>query len=125
MHVMVQETWLPFSPAVDESLGRDPNNQTAVKAYIDKPAKNIEKCAGIAGCSDRNAANFKTLERSRTEIEGPYRERLRKQLGDLNKKIGKNITVLVPLWDATLTLRQSEFDVSSTKSKILIANSDR
>ena len=113
MHVIVQETWLPFSAAIQEGLNSNDPNQ--LKSYIDKPAKNVEKCAGIAGCTDRNAATFKTLERTRTEIEGPYRIRLRKQLADLNKEIGKNITVLVPLWDATLTLRQSWFYVTWRK----------
>jgi hypothetical protein len=107
---MVQETWLPFSASNQEGL--DYNNMTVVQTYIDKPAKNIEKCAGIIGCSDRNAATFKTLERTRTEIEGPYRKRLRKQLADLNKELGRNVTTLVPLWDATITLRQCEFSIS-------------
>jgi hypothetical protein len=110
MHVMVQESWLPFSAAIQEGL--DHNNQSVVKTYIDTPSKNIEKCGGIRGCSDRNAATFKSLERTRAEIEGPYRVRLRKQLTDLNKELGKNIAILVPLWDATITLRQCKFSIS-------------
>jgi hypothetical protein len=104
MHVMVQETWLPVSAALQEGL--DPNNLTLTKTYSDKPSKNTEKCAGFAGCSARDAATFKTLERTRNELEGPYRNRLRKQLADLNKEIGKNISILVPVWDATISLRQ-------------------
>jgi hypothetical protein len=125
MKVMVQETWLPFSPAIP-ALGQiDPNNKAQEKSYIDTPAKNIEKCAGIRGCSARNAANVQTLERTRKEIEGPYRERLRRQLSGLNRELGKNITILVPLWDATLTLRQREFPTVLSYVKILIRNSDR
>jgi len=106
MKVMVQETWLPFSPAIP-ALGKiDPNNKAQQKSYIDTAAKNIEKCAGIRGCSNRNAANVQTLERTRSEIEGPYRIRLRQQLAGLNRELGRNITILVPLWDATLSLRQ-------------------
>jgi hypothetical protein len=109
MKVIVQETWLPFSPAIPELGKIDPNNKAQQKTYIDTPAKNIEKCAGIRGCSNRNAANVQTLERTRTDIEGPYRKTLRQQLEGLNREHGRNITILVPLWDATLSLRQREF----------------
>src|ERR1700744_39027 len=98
MKVIVQETWLPFSPAIPELGQIDPNNKAQEKSYIDTAAKNLERCAGIRGCSNRNAANVQTLERTRKEIEGPYRKRLRQQLSDLNRELGRNITILVPLW---------------------------
>jgi hypothetical protein len=117
---MVQETRLPFSPAIPELGPIDINNKTQEKSYIDKAANNIEKCSGIMGCSNRNSATMETLERTRKEIEAPYRRRLRKQLGDLNKDVKANVTVLVPLWDAVLTLRQCRFSLTLLNVKILI-----
>jgi len=108
MQVMIQETWLPWSPNVQEGLNYLDLDQ--VRTWINSPAKNVEKCAGFAGCTARDSATVKTLERTRTELEGPYRERLRKQLAEINKEMGKNFTVLVPVWDAVITLRQMIVD---------------
>jgi hypothetical protein len=105
---MIQETWLPFSPPIPE-LGVKDTYGSDVKTWIDKPAKNIEKCSGITGCAARNSATFETLERSRKEVEGPYRDRLRKQLVGINRERGANVTVLVPVWDAVLALRQCKY----------------
>jgi hypothetical protein len=81
MKVMVQETWLPNSP-----------NQA-------------EDCT-LWGCSKRDAATFDMLENTRVKTETPYRTKMRAQLMEINAKAQTNITTLVPVWDAVLSLRQ-------------------
>jgi hypothetical protein len=81
MKVMVQETWLPNSP-----------NQA-------------EDCT-VWGCNKRDAATYDMLENTRTKTEAPYQKRMREQLAGINVKMQTNITTLVPVWDAVLSLRE-------------------
>jgi hypothetical protein len=60
----------------------------------------------IQGCTTRDAATYEMLEATRAKNEQPFRKRLREQLNGLNKNAGRNLTVLVPVWDAVLS---SEF----------------
>jgi hypothetical protein len=84
MHLMVHETWLPQSTN-----------------------KEVEGCQDW-GCSKRDAASFDLLEQTRNTLEIPYKNRLRTQLSGLNKQLGVNMTTLVPVWSAVITLRESE-----------------
>jgi len=84
MKVMVQETWIVQSA---------------------QPEK--EKCKASGwGCANRDAATFDEIEATRKKFEQPYQGRLRTQFQGLNKQVGSNFTVMVPLYDAVLTLRQ-------------------
>jgi hypothetical protein len=82
MKVMVHETWLP---------------QSAKMA--------VEECEAW-GCKNRDAADSALLALTRQEREIPFKNRLRKQLVDLNKELGANITTIVPVWDAVIGLRE-------------------
>ena len=86
MRVMVQETWIVQSAAPEK-----------------------EKCQADGwGCANRDGASYDDLTATRTKLEIPYRNRLRTQFEGLNKQFGANFTVLVPVYDAVLTLRQSK-----------------
>jgi hypothetical protein len=85
MHVMVQETWLPQSAD-----------------------KDVEGCQDW-GCSKRDAATFELLEKTKNSLEVPYRNRLRTQLAGINQQKGVNLTTMVPVWSAVLTMRESEY----------------
>jgi hypothetical protein len=86
INVLVQETWIVQSAQPD-----------------------VEECSDW-GCKARNAATYEMIENTRTKLEEPYRKRLREQLTGLNKQLGKNTTVLVPIYSAVLTLRESKFN---------------
>ncbi|KAF2431886.1 hypothetical protein EJ08DRAFT_712275 [Tothia fuscella] len=82
MHLMVHETWLPQSTD-----------------------KTTEGCVDW-GCSKRDAATFDLLEDTRNKLEVPFKNRLRNQLTGLNKQFGANMTTLVPVWSAVISLRE-------------------
>ena len=83
---MVQETWLPNSA-------------------------NPEEQCQLWGCSNRNAATWDGLEKTRNTIEQPFSNRMRYQLDGLNRELGMNFTVFVPIWDAVLSLRQCKLRI--------------
>jgi hypothetical protein len=87
MRLMVQETWLPNS------------------------ANPEERCQ-LMGCSNRNAATWNGLDKTRQTIEIPFKNRMRYQLDSLNREFGMNFTTFVPIWDAVLGLRQRRFSSS-------------
>lgn len=68
----------------------------------------IEDCEDW-GCKNRDKATFDMIEETRVKLEQPYKARLREQLTGLNKQLGKNTTVLVPVYSAVLSLRQSKY----------------
>lgn len=61
------------------------------------------------GCNNRDGATLATLESTHEEIEQDYIKRLRTQLAGINLEKGTNVTTLVPVWNAVMTLRESEF----------------
>lgn len=80
--IFVQQTWIPYSA-------------------------NVEEDCSEWGCNQRDAATREMLEKTRTNVEMPYRERMRKQFKEINDKAGKEIIFIVPTWGASLTLRES------------------
>jgi hypothetical protein len=93
---MVHETWLPQS--------------------TDKATEGCQDW----GCSKRDSASFELLEQTRNGLEIPYKNRLRTQLAGINQQVGTNLTTLVPVWSAVITLRESKFiAVACTTSSLL------
>ncbi|KAF2399229.1 hypothetical protein EJ06DRAFT_557702 [Trichodelitschia bisporula] len=82
LRVMVHETWLPQSAA-----------------------KDAEGCADW-GCTNRDAATIDVLEDTRNKLEIPYKNKLRAQLQRLNAQAGTNLTSIVPVWDAVISMRE-------------------
>jgi hypothetical protein len=82
INVLVHETWIVQSSHPD-----------------------VEECEAW-GCKSRDKATFDIIEETRVKMEQPYRARLRDQLVGINKQLGKNTTVLVPVYAAVLSLRQ-------------------
>jgi hypothetical protein len=81
---MVHETWLP---------------QSADKA--------VEECQAW-GCAKRDSADYELLEKTRAQNEIPFANRLRTQLSGINTGAGTNLTTIVPVWSAVITLRESK-----------------
>lgn len=46
------------------------------------------------------------VQETRVKLEQPYKSRLINQISEINTKLGTNATMLVPVYDAILTLRQ-------------------
>jgi hypothetical protein len=106
---MVHETWLPFSTDSNECGFPKSTGQSEGKGAAAPKGK------GTAGglpfglipvCSDRDRATFDTLKKTRDTIEEPYKTRIRSQLTGLNRQLGSNVTTMIPVWDAVITLRQ-------------------
>jgi len=87
---MVQETWIPRLSTL--------------------PADTSDEKCGVWGCSNRDAATATTLKELRDIQEQPYQARLRTQLTGINTKISTNLTTLVPVWDAVISLRELIID---------------
>lgn len=81
---MVHETWLP------QSADRE-----------------VEGCQP-GGCSKRDAATYELLEKTRAQNEIPFMNRLRTQLSGINTGVGTNLTTIVPVWSAVISMRESE-----------------
>jgi len=84
--LMVQETWLPIWPL----------------SATDYP----EAGCSAMSCTNRDAATLPVLQKIHTTVESKYRDKMRDQLTDLNKKTAANFTTLVPAWDLVVSLRE-------------------
>jgi hypothetical protein len=83
MKVMVQETWI-----------------------VQSAQPQLEACEDW-GCNNRDAATWEMIEKTRTTLEQPYKKRLQIQMAGLNKEMKNNMTSLVPVYSAILSMRQS------------------
>jgi hypothetical protein len=84
LKIFIQETWIVQSANPD-----------------------IELCEAW-GCKARDKATYDMIQETRVKLEQPYKARLINQLSDINSRLGTNATMLVPVYDAILTLRQRE-----------------
>jgi len=82
MKVMVQETWI-----------------------VQSAQPQLEACEDW-GCNNRDAATWEMIEKTRTTLEQPYKKRLQIQMAGLNKEMKNNMTSLVPVYSAILSMRQ-------------------
>jgi hypothetical protein len=85
MKVMVQETWI-----------------------VQSSQPKVEACEDW-GCKNRDAATWEIIEKTRTTMEQPYKKRLQAQMAGLNKDMKNNMTSLVPVYSAILSMRQSQY----------------
>ena len=70
---------------------------------------NVEEDRFELGCNKRDAATREMLEKTRAQVEMPYRERMRKQFKEINAKNGKDFIFIVPTWGGVMDLRESMF----------------
>ena len=65
------------------------------------------------------------LEATRAKNEQPFRKRLREQLNGLNKDAGRNLTVLVPVWDAVLSSKSAHPAVAGLEANLYVPQCER
>src|SRR6266567_2058976 len=101
------ETWLPVSSDKAEQCSD----------FGKRPGESVN--GGVTYCQNRDAPTVQTLEITRKEREAPFKKMLEDQLAGINKQYGRNLTILVNVWEGVLVLRESRY---STPISILLLN---
>jgi hypothetical protein len=106
MRIMVQETFNFQSADPAEGCTGHPANP---------PSKTL-------GCKNRDAATFESLTQTLNIVEQPYLKSLRNYLSDLNAQTASNFSTVVPIWEASLRLRQCGFSFLLPKRGITLTH---